>query len=127
MLSVNMWDCCHTLSDVAVVIWIQQKQHPTKEGADAAAAVLAIPELLEHILLHVRNRDELAQFKKVSQFWEAEAERVEQRVPKKQPVQQIHYIWTHNLIYYSQFGLRPFCFATYYAEESVRKRSVCPS
>jgi len=99
--------------DVSAVIWTQQELYPTKEGGDAAAAALAIPELLEHIMLHVHNRDELASFKIVSQLWEAAAERVEQRIPKKQPVQQINHDFTGGLNYYFVFDLRPWHCATY--------------
>lgn len=99
------WDECYCFLDVAAVIWTQQEQHPTEKGAEAAAKVLAIPELLGHILLHVRNRDELASAKKVSQLWKAEAERVEPRIPKKQPVHHICHSDCYGQIYV--FAMQP--------------------
>lgn len=77
-----MWADCYCFPDVAAAIWRQQEQDPTEKSIEAAATVMAIPELLGRILLHVRNRDNLAPLKKVSRLWKAEAERVEPYIPK---------------------------------------------
>lgn len=92
---------------MAAAIWTQHEQNPTEEGIKAAAEVLAIPELLGHILLHVRNSDELAPDKKVSQLWEIEAKRVEPHIPKKQPVGNLCCTFDGSFYVFLDFALRP--------------------